>query len=76
MPRWNCPHPPVAPIFNKHVASFGFADRLHFHPGDFFADPLPAADVLVMGHLLHDWSLDEKLMLLRKAYEALPDAEP
>ena len=40
--------------------------------GDFFADPLPSADVLVMGHLLHDWSLDEKLMLLRKAYEALP----
>jgi len=25
-----------------------------------------------MGHLLHDWSGDEKLMLLRKAYEALP----
>ncbi|MHB8669196.1 MAG: methyltransferase [Acidimicrobiales bacterium] len=65
--------PPVAPIFEKHVASFGLADRLHFYPGDFFSDPLPSADVLVMGHLLHDWSLDEKLMLLRKAYEALPD---
>lgn len=64
--------PPVAAIFDKYVASFGLADRLHFHPGDFFADPLPTADVLVMGHLLHDWSLDEKLMLLRKAYEALP----
>jgi len=33
---------------------------------------IPHADVLVMGHILHDWSLDEKLMLLRKAYEALP----
>ena len=65
--------PPVAPIFDEYVASFGLADRLRFHPGDFFADPLPTADVLVMGHLLHDWSLDEKLMLLRKAYEALPD---
>ncbi len=64
--------PPVAPIFEKHVASFGLTDRLHFYPGDFFSDPLPPADVLVMGHLLHDWSLDEKLMLLRKAYEALP----
>ena len=63
---------PVAPIFDKHVASFGLADGLRFYPGDFFSDPLPSADVLVMGHLLHDWSLDEKLMLLRKAYEALP----
>ena len=64
--------PTVAPIFEKHVASFGLTDRLRFYPGDFFADPLPSADVLVMGHLLHDWSLDEKLMLLRKAYDALP----
>jgi len=64
--------PAVAPSFDKHVAAFGLADRLRFYPGDFFADPLPSADVLIMGHILHDWSLDEKLMLLRKAYEALP----
>ena len=64
--------PEVAPIFNKHVASAGLTNRLQFYPGDFFTDALPPADVLVMGHILHDWSLDEKLMLLRKAYEALP----
>jgi len=64
--------PGVAPIFDKYVASAGLSDRLEFYPGDFFADPLPVADVLVMGHLLHDWSLEEKLVLLRKAYEALP----
>lgn len=64
--------PPVGPIFERHVASFGLADRLRFYSGDFFSDPLPSADVLVMGHLLHDWSLDEKLLLLRKAYDALP----
>jgi len=39
--------------------------------GDFFADPLPRADVLVMGHILHDWDLDEKRLLLQKAYDAL-----
>ena len=65
--------PMLAPIFEDYVASFGLADRLRFHPGDFFADPLPSADVLVMGHILHDWNTDEKLTLLRKAYEALPD---
>jgi hypothetical protein len=64
--------PEVAPIFEQHVASAGLSDRLRFYGGDFFADALPTADVLVMGHILHDWSLDEKLTLLRKAYEALP----
>jgi hypothetical protein len=46
---------------------------LRFYPGDFFEDPLPAADVLVMGHILHDWGLEEKRLLLEKAYEALPE---
>ena len=27
----------------------------------------------MMGHILHDWNLEEKTMLIRKAYEALPD---
>jgi hypothetical protein len=26
-----------------------------------------------MGHILHDWNLDEKKMLIRKAYEAIPE---
>jgi cyclopropane fatty-acyl-phospholipid synthase-like methyltransferase len=65
--------PPLAPVFDDHVTRFGVADRLSFTPGDFFADPLPQADVLVMGHILHDWDLDEKRHLLKKAYDALPD---
>ena len=65
--------PPLAPIFEAHVAGFGLGERLTFSAGDFFADPLPKADVLVMGHILHDWSLDEKRLLLRKAYDALPE---
>jgi O-methyltransferase domain/Dimerisation domain len=65
--------PATGQFFDDYVASHGLADRLRFYPGDFFADPLPGADVLVMGHILHDWSLEEKLILLRKAYQALPD---
>jgi hypothetical protein len=64
---------PVGPIFEEYAASFGLAGRLRFHAGDFFADPLPRADVLVMGHILHDWDLEQKRLLVRKAYEALPD---
>ncbi|MBO3459161.1 methyltransferase [Aetokthonos hydrillicola CCALA 1050] len=64
--------PVVRPVFEEYVNSNGLNERLQFVPGDFFKDPLPQADVLVMGHILHDWNLEEKLMLLTKAYEALP----
>ena len=65
--------PPVGPIFEEYVDSHGLNDRLHFYPGDFFEDPLPTTDVLVMGHILHDWGLEDKRLLLEKAYEALPE---
>lgn len=64
--------PVVGPIFEEYVASFGLSDRLRFYPGDFFKDPLPQADVLIMGHILHDWNLEEKKMLIAKAYKKLP----
>jgi SAM-dependent methyltransferase len=65
--------PVVQPIFQRYVHSRRVADRVHFRPGDFFADPgLPSADVIVMGHILHDWNLGEKRALLEKAYRALP----
>ena len=64
--------PGVRPHFEAHVAAQGLSDRLSFHAGDFFADPLPRADVLVMGHILHDWDLEKKRLLLAKAYAALP----
>ncbi len=65
--------PALEPIFDNYVAKFGMSDRLSFSAGDFFADPLPSADVLVMGHILHDWALEEKKILLKKAHDALPD---
>lgn len=64
--------PEVGPHFDEYVSSFGLGDRLRFHPGSFFADPLPQADVLAMGHILHDWNLEEKMALLAKAHAALP----
>ncbi len=65
--------PAVGPFFDEYVATAGLGDRLRFHPGDFFNDPLPEADVLIMGHILHDWSADEKRTLLEKAHGALAD---
>jgi len=63
----------VGPIFEEYVAANGLTDRLQFYPGDFFSDDLPNADVIVMGHILHDWDLEQKRMLLKKAYDALPE---
>ncbi|MET0514900.1 MAG: methyltransferase [Nitrospiraceae bacterium] len=64
--------PVVRPIFEDYARAKGVDKRLRFHAGDFFKDPLPRTEVLIMGHILHDWNLDEKRMLLRKAYDALP----
>src|SRR5262249_40045647 len=64
--------PPVRAIFDDYVASFGLSERLEFRAGDFFVDPLPRADVVVIGHVLHDWNLDEKRRLIARAYDALP----
>ena len=64
---------PVAhKIFEDYVETNGMSSRLKFVPGDFFADAIPKADVIVMGHILHDWDLDQKKMLIKKAYDALP----
>ena len=63
----------VGPIFEEYVEKNGVAGRVHFVAGSFFEQPLPKADVILMGHILHDWGIDEKRMLIRKAYDAVPE---
>jgi hypothetical protein len=64
--------PEVAPIFEEYITAVGVADRVSFAPGSFFEQLLPKADVVMMGHILHDWDLPTKQMLVRKAFDALP----
>ena len=64
--------PEVGPVFEEYIATHGLTERVQFVGGSFFTDDLPSADVLLFGHILHDWDLETKLMLLRKAYAALP----
>jgi hypothetical protein len=64
--------PQVEPIFKEFVAENNLSSRVSFATGSFFTDPLPRADVVLMGHILHDWNLQQKKMLLAKAYAALP----
>jgi len=62
----------VGPIFEDYIEENGLSARVSFTAGSFFTDPLPKADVITMGHILHDWDLETKRMLIAKAYAALP----
>jgi O-methyltransferase domain/Dimerisation domain len=64
--------PQVEPVARKHIATTGLSDRVSTAAGDFFKDPLPKADVITMGMVLHDWNLEKKMHLIRAAYDSLP----
>lgn len=63
--------PEVEPIFADYVQRNGLSGRLSFTQGDFFKTPIPETDVVMMGHILHDWNLEEKKALIRNAYNAV-----
>ena len=65
--------PEVALHAQRHVDAAGMTDRVKVVAGDFFVDDLPKADVVTMGNVLHDWNLEKKKILIRKAFEALPE---
>ena len=64
--------PVVVPIAERRIAAEGLADRVNARALDFFAEPIPASDVITMGMILHDWNLEKKLHLIRSAHAALP----
>ena len=68
----SCDLPEATRIAAKKIAAAGLADRVKAQPVDFFTDQFPKADVITMGMILHDWNLEKKMMLIRKAYDALP----
>ena len=65
--------PEVAPLAQKHIDAAGMTKRIKVVKGDFFKDDLPKADVITMGNILHDWNLEKKKILIKKAYDALPE---
>ena len=50
--------------------AIGVAERVTFRAGSFFDTGFPKADVVLMGHILHDWDLPTKKMLIEKAFDA------
>lgn len=75
-PHMNCASfdlPPVSPIAHENVSIMGVADRVRVVSGNFFTDAFPKADVITMGNILHDWGTGDKKLLIKKAYDALPE---
>ncbi len=64
--------PGATAIAERKIAAAGLSDRVSARSIDFFSEPLPRADVVTMGMILHDWNLERKMHLIRAAYEALP----
>jgi acetylserotonin N-methyltransferase len=64
--------PEALPLAREIVGDSGVSDRIRFEGGDFFQDPLPAADLFSLGRILHDWTESKILRLLARVYERLP----
>jgi hypothetical protein len=67
-----CDLPAVVPIARKTIETHGLSERITASSVDFFRAPLPKADVITMGMILHDWNLEKKMQLIQAAYDALP----
>ncbi len=75
-PHMNCISfdlPVVEPIAKRIIEEHGLSGRVKTASGDFFKDSLPNADIITMGMILHDWNLENKMHLIKAAYDALPD---
>jgi hypothetical protein len=64
--------PAATAIAARKIAAAGLDQRVSAQPLDFFASPLPSADVITMGMILHDWNLEKKMHLVKAVYDALP----
>lgn len=65
--------PVVTPVATEILEGYGLSDKVDLAEGDFFKDALPRADVITMGNILHDWGRSDKQVLIKKAFDALPD---
>ncbi|WP_433516190.1 methyltransferase [Nonomuraea sp. CA-143628] len=62
--------PIVRPYFDEIMERYGTASQVTFHPGDFFLNALPEADVYLIGHVLHDWPVEERRRIVERISEA------
>ncbi len=63
---------PISPVATENINLMGLENKVVIQSGDFFKEEFPKADVITMGNILHYWGLQDKKMLIKKAYNALP----
>jgi len=64
--------PIVEALAAENIQRSGMTEKVKAASGDFFTGTIPAADVIVMANILHDWDEEKKLHLIQKAYDTLP----
>lgn len=64
--------PDAVALAQEIVSASSVAERIEVVAGDFFLDPLPEGDLFALGRILHDWSEEKIIELLRRIYDRLP----
>jgi acetylserotonin N-methyltransferase len=64
--------PEAIPLAREIVGASEAADRVSYAAGDFFVDALPAGDLFAVGRILHDWSEEKIVGLLKRIFDQLP----
>ncbi len=65
--------PPICRIAQEYIKAEGMEERITTEARNIFRDPLPAgADVVLLSHVLHDFSPEKNAALLRHLAEELP----
>jgi acetylserotonin N-methyltransferase len=64
--------PEAVPLAREVVTGSSVGNRIEVTAGDFFADSLPEGDLFALGRILHDWTEEKILRLLRRVHERLP----
>ncbi|MGB3440135.1 MAG: methyltransferase [Actinophytocola sp.] len=63
--------PQLEPAFHDHMAELGTTGLVGFHAADFFTDRLPAADVVMIGHCMIDWTDEQRRTLIANVFPAV-----
>ena len=64
---------PVCVVAREYIEAAGLRDRFTAVAADLMTGPYPqGADVIILGHILHDWSDETCRTILRNCHAALP----
>lgn len=63
--------PQMEPLFDEHMSALSLTGKVQFHGGNVFHDPLPSADLVILGHILHDFDREHRGRLMAKACAAV-----